>query len=302
MNDGNISPILLKKYISYLDWINLIFIKNKNLVNEIEKKVYKKSEIINEEKIEEIQEHKQLNINQNIDLSEIKEEFAWKYKYNSSIELPIKTTVSKIKEEFEDSEGQIDFENFINKKEIGIAALNPNFMEEDEYFTNAKKGTIMHLFLQKLDFGEKYDKEKLENLREKLISLKIISEKEAEAINMDKILKFTRSEFFKMISKCNIIQKEKPFCMKISANEIGQNDENDILVQGIIDLYVINENDEVILVDYKTDFVQNEINLIEKYKKQLEIYKKALEEGLEKKVKQVYIYSLYLNKEIIVDI
>ena len=78
------------------------------------------------------------------------------------------------------------------------------------------------------------------------------------------------------------------------------NDET-ILVQGIIDLYAITEKG-IILVDYKTDFVQNEQVLINKYNKQLEIYKSALENALSKKVEDVYIYSLYLNKAIKVNI
>ena len=52
-----------------------------------------------------------------------------------------------------------------------------------------------------------------------------------------------------------------------------ENSEN-ILVQGIIDLYYINQNDELILVDYKTDYTQDEgKDLVDKYKVQLEIYK-----------------------------
>ena len=71
-------------------------------------------------------------------------------------------------------------------------------------------------------------------------------------------------------------------------------------MQGIIDLYFINEFEELVLVDYKTDYVENsnENILKNKYKKQLEIYKKALEEALGRKVDKTYIYSLYLNKEI----
>ena len=44
----------------------------------------------------------------------------------------------------------------------------------------------------------------------------------------------------------------------------------------------------------------NEQELIEKYKPQLKIYKKAIEEALNKNVEKVYIYSVYLNKEILV--
>ena len=58
------------------------------------------------------------------------------------------------------------------------------------------------------------------------------------------------------------------------------------------------ENDNLILVDYKTDFVKNEQELINEYKVQLEIYKKALSEALKKDVKEVYIYSIHLNKAI----
>ena len=74
--------------------------------------------------------------------------------------------------------------------------------------------------------------------------------------------------------------------------------EENILVQGIIDLYYINKNNELVLVDYKTDFVQNENELIEKYKVQLELYKTALEEALQRKVDKVYIYSTQLEKNI----
>ena len=65
-------------------------------------------------------------------------------------------------------------------------------------------------------------------------------------------------------------------------------------------MYYINKNDEIILVDYKTDYVEknNEQELIDKYKSQLNIYKKALEQALNKKVKEVYLYSIYLDKEI----
>ena len=109
------------------------------------------------------------------------------------------------------------------------------------------------------------------------------------------------SSLAKKIQKAVLVEKEKAFCMKIQAKEIFEEaQDEEILVQGIIDLYAIDNDDKVILVDYKTDFVENdESELISKYKKQLEIYKKAIEQGLKKSVKEVYIYSLFLNKEIL---
>ena len=59
----------------------------------------------------------------------------------------------------------------------------------------------------------------------------------------------------------------------------------------VIDLYFIDENSNIILLDYKTDYVANgkEQEIVEKYRKQLEIYKRALEEATCKKVFKSYL-------------
>ena len=56
----------------------------------------------------------------------------------------------------------------------------------------------------------------------------------------------------------------------------------------------------MVLVDYKTDYVEKgkENDLVEKYRKQLEIYKTALQQALGKNVDKCYIYSVYLEKMI----
>ena len=160
----------------------------------------------------------------------------------------------------------------------------------------------MHLMLQKMDLQNEYDKDKIIELKNKLVMSKIITENEANAIDINKILNFTKTEFAKKIANAKAVFKEKPFYININASEL-LNEEVDekILVQGIIDLYYIDENDNVVLVDYKTDYVKEGKELVEKYRKQLEIYKKALEIALNKKVEKVYIYSLWLNQEILVD-
>jgi ATP-dependent helicase/nuclease subunit A len=104
------------------------------------------------------------------------------------------------------------------------------------------------------------------------------------------------------VSKALEIHKEMPFYTYIPANEVYDIEEKEnILVQGIMDLYFIDEAGKLVLVDYKTDYVQNKEELIEKYKVQLEIYKKALEESLAKKVDEVYLYSIFLNEELKVE-
>ena len=70
-----------------------------------------------------------------------------------------------------------------------------------------------------------------------------------------------------------------------------------VLIQGIIDAWFF-EGDDIILMDYKTDHVNHEEDLVKRYKIQLELYKRALEAFTGKIVKEIYIYSFALGKEI----
>ena len=153
--------------------------------------------------------------------------------------------------------------------------------------------------MQKLEEGKTYDIGSVKELIANLVDKEIITPKEAENINPMSILKFTQSKIWQDMKQAKEIQKEKPFYITIPAKELYQEEvSEDILVQGIMDLYYINQKDELVLVDYKTDFVETEVDLMNQYQKQLSLYKKALEEALQRKVNYVYIYSTFLGKEL----
>lgn len=189
-----------------------------------------------------------------------------------------------------------------SKNKVGIKL--PKFLQSDEdiKITNIEKGTLIHLCMQKLNLLKQYTIKDVKELVAELEAKKIITEKEAEAININKIYQFTKSKIWQEMQEAKKVQREKPFYINIPAKEIyGEDIEEKILVQGIIDLYYIDKQDNLILVDFKTDFVEgrNEQILIKKYKTQLELYKRALENALNKKVDKMYIYSTYLEKEIL---
>ena len=118
------------------------------------------------------------------------------------------------------------------------------------------------------------------------------SEKEAKA---------KKSKIWSEMLQAKEVQREKPFYINIPAKEIYDEElEENVLVQGIIDLYYINNAGELVLVDFKTDYVENRDAgiLIDKYKVQLDLYKRALIQALGRNVDKVYIYSTYLDKEI----
>lgn len=294
IDDNKINPYLLQKYKTYLDWLELIYLKEgvantKNLftvnINKREKtsvKIENEVEDISEKIIEESNKN-----NDEQEKEKIKEILNWQYKHQSIEGIPTKTSVSKLKEERE--------------QEIQITQ-EPKFINEEvkTKLTGAQKGTLIHLCLQKMRETEEYNLEKITELIEGLKDKEIITEIEAQNIDKEKLLEYTNSQLWTELKQAKEIHKEHPFYINIKAsriyNQINKEDDEDILVQGVIDLFFIDKDDKLILVDYKTDYVQHENELVEKYKGQLDLYKEALEQSLDKKVDKMCIYSVYLNK------
>ena len=303
--EDKINYILVKKYKKYLDWILLVYLYEKNQAEGLLKlNILKKQELLKtfvKPKEEEIDVRKVLNT-VSVEKEEVKaldKILEYQYPYELSTTIPTMTSVTKIKQvrnEEEEPKEEKQSENV-------VTFHKPKFLRKDEteILTNAQKGTLVHLCMQRLHENVEYDLPKVKELIQDLVTREIITDIEAKNINPYNILTFTKSNIWQELKNAKKIYKEKPFFINIPAKEIyGENLEEDILVQGIIDLYYINQQDEIILVDYKTDYVEKgkEHSLIEKYKVQLDLYKRALEETLRKKVSKVYIYSVYLGKEI----
>ena len=81
----------------------------------------------------------------------------------------------------------------------------------------------------------------------------------------------------------------------------GTSLDEEILVQGVIDLFVVKDK-EIVLIDYKYSNSNSEEYLIKKYKNQIKLYKKALENALNLKVGQTFLLSLRNNKLINVEV
>ncbi len=314
--DGKINPILVKKYKTYLDWILLVYLyeqaNTEELLelNRIEQNSILEYKMENDEK-ENTSQKVIKTLNQKIidknKINKIKEQIEYEYPNKLAIDIPTKSSVTKIKQ-MKNKQLGIDFENLEDEENVSteakiIAFEKPKFLQEekDNQITNAQKGTLTHLCLQKLKPKEEYNLEKIQTLIQNLEMNKIITEKEREAINPYKILQFTKSKIWEQLKNAKEYYQERPFYINVPASKIYNEDiEENVLVQGIIDLYFVNEIGNIVLVDYKTDYVENgkELELVEKYKNQLELYKQALEEALNTKVDKVYIYSVYLEKEI----
>lgn len=312
IENGKINPILLKKYKKYIDWINLVYLYNlKEAEDLVDFNVIYKSDILNKTKIENEKVNyidsfeKELNEEQYKKYNQFSSEVEEKYKYINSITIPTKMSVTQVKELLEDNEiiskeNTNKESNFYKESEFP----KPEFLKDskEEIITNAKKGTLIHLCMQKLNLKIEYTRSKIQELISDLYEKNIISEKEAQSIDIEKIYQFANSDIWKEIKKAKEVYREKPFYIEIPSKEIFVDKKSDekILVQGIIDIFYINNENEITLLDYKTDYIKDgeESILVSKYKKQLEIYKKAIEYSYKCKVNKIYIYSTCLGKKI----
>ncbi len=287
---SKLEPILIKQYKSYLSWIELVSLYDEEMKNLIDVYTYKLKDISKlviqkEENSEDLVKAwlpKETKVNE-----EINRLLTWEYSNKFATTLESKTSVTKIKQA---KTGEEQTQTTLSK---------PKFLTKTEKLTNAEKGTLVHLCMQKLDLSKTNTKEEIEELISGLVQKEIITDNESRQINIDIIYKFAQSEIAKEIKNAKRVYKEAPFYINIPAREIyNVETEEQILVQGIIDVYYENQEGELILLDYKTDKVDNPAQLKQKYLVQLELYKKALEYATNKKVRDTYIYSTWLNKAI----
>ena len=234
---------------------------------------------------------------------ELQKRFSFAYPYSYLNELPVKVSVSELKKrnyaEEEDKETALF-------PEQEIVPLIPGFASgESETFRGAARGTAYHKVMECLDYSQTQTKDEIRKQLENLVDRKKMSYEEAECIRVYDIFRFTETSLGKRMKKASLSHKlyrEQPFVIarKMNTIETEWQGEETVLVQGIIDAY-FEEEDGLVLVDYKTDRVAEgeEAKLVELYHTQLEDYAEALKRMLHENVKEKYIYSFTLGKEIL---
>lgn len=252
------------------------------------------------EKIESSKEHRRKLEKFELEIEEkykeiIKNRFEWEYPNKCDIGIPSKLAVSDIKKASASNMDDIVYK-------IPSLVKRPRFIEGQKNFTKAERGSIIHFVMQHLDLTKAAN---IDNIKEEIdimVTKELLTYEEAEIVNPEKILRFFQSNIGKRILKSDKIYREAPFILKKMASEVIDDLEDckeELLIQGIIDCY-FEENDELILVDYKTGnvFDGNEEIILRRYRVQMELYKEALEKITEKQVKESYIYLFDIDKEV----
>ncbi|MFV0465149.1 MAG: helicase-exonuclease AddAB subunit AddA [Lachnospiraceae bacterium] len=184
----------------------------------------------------------------------------------------------------------------------------PVFMDGSEKVNlAAERGSAMHRVLECIPIREIAESGNKEDTLTELIHSSIrdgkLSASQEELLNRKQLLTFYNSRLARRIAeaeKLGNVYREQPFVMGISSDTFVQSaSTSQILVQGMIDIYFI-EDGEIVLLDYKTDVIRTGEELVRRYGKQIELYEEALCKGTGLRIKESILYSFQLGEEVFV--
>ena len=251
--------------------------------------------------------------------------FTYPYHYNDMDKMYATVSVSDLKRQHlsEEDVGSYGIEENVEKKnrlEDGEQTI-PRFLMEEETVSGARRGTVYHRIMEWLDLEALYacgcmdrglDEKTSKKILEKWLYVQLnqmeqegrLSDQEKNAVWMDDLSSFYLSDLGRRMVNAyrrGELKREQQFLLGVAPEklypEIKAPKGEILMIQGVIDAWFY-EEDNLILVDYKTDRVeQGEENLLEKrYGEQLFQYARALFMITGKEVKEAWIYSFSLKQ------
>lgn len=217
-------------------------------------------------------------------LEKIRERLSYRYPYEALSGVISKRAASEVDRNY------IDRDYF--------ASSVPPFLTEGG-LTGAQRGIATHTFIQFADF-EKAEND-LEGEIGRLKAKGILTEVQARGINRRALSSFFKSTLFERIKRSPLVMREKKFTLEVPVGEVypelSDFSGEKMMIQGIADCAFL-EDGELVVVDYKTDSLNNETDFVVKYASQVILYKKSLSECTGYNVKSAVLYSFHLGKEI----
>ncbi|HHX62978.1 MAG TPA: helicase-exonuclease AddAB subunit AddA [Epulopiscium sp.] len=234
---------------------------------------------------------------------EIETRLNWAYKFKEATKLPVKMTVSEIKQRWTSHDEESEVVSFAKEQ----PANRPTFMEVEQKLSPTQRGTIIHNVLQHLDLENCKEIASISEQIKKMIVKGKVESTALEIIDLNRLVAFANSPIVDRMKNSEEVYKEQQFVFLMDAKELvpsfkEASYEEEIMVQGVIDCF-FEEADGYILVDYKTDYVPTGSkreaaieHIKENYRKQVEIYSRAIEDITKKQVRESYLYLYSANE------
>ena len=174
-----------------------------------------------------------------------------------------------------------------------------------EVLSGSELGNVYHEFMSLYNFDDD-----MENTLSKIILADKIPDKSEFLNKINKALSNDVCKHMKKAFDNNLLFREQRFMKNFNIKEVydymdmstDEDIDENVIVQGVIDCFYINSDDEIVLIDYKTDFMNKDISiddvkekLTNMYSVQLDIYARSIGEITGKKIAKKYIYSFKID-------
>ena len=158
----------------------------------------------------------------------------------------------------------------------------------------AQRGTAMHAFMQFCDF--KSAAADLDGEISRLANHSYLTAEQAQALDKKALAALFGGDLGRRLLSADKVYRELNLSSFLPLSKfINRASDEKVLVRGIADC-ILEENGKLVLIDYKTDKVKSEAELLERYKNQIDFYRTVAAKSLEKEVIEAGLYSFYLGK------
>ncbi|MCR5000984.1 MAG: helicase-exonuclease AddAB subunit AddA [Lachnospiraceae bacterium] len=212
--------------------------------------------------------------------------FSFRYPYENEGKAFEKVSVTELKrrsmEAADDPELPVQVHEIYPPEEI--KPYIPDFIREGETTIPATlHGTAVHRVFEVWDYSRGTADRDIEEFLEYVKNEGLMEEALAGCVTISEISGFLNSPLAARMKKADeqgLLYREQPFMFS----------HDGIIIQGIIDAFFL-EDDKIVIVDYKTDRVNDINDLADRYHVQLEYYALALKSMLDKEIGELVIYS-----------
>lgn len=215
---------------------------------------------------------------------------SFRYGYESATKIPSKLTATQLKGRILD-----------NEVADGAGESTPAAFRKPgqaEKITGRAYGSTIHTVLQHIRFEECRQIDGIQNELRRLVQDQLISGEQAEIVDCEKLSEFFNSSIGKKLLQSQNVLREFKFSILDDATKYYPDAAGEkILFQGVVDCALL-EDDGIIVLDFKTDYVTEEtvLNVTEKYRSQVVSYAQALSRIYQKPVKSAILYFFALGR------
>ena len=170
----------------------------------------------------------------------------------------------------------------------------------EDHVSGAQRGTALHKAMQYITPAADHTEGSLRRELAAFVQRGTFSPEESSLIYIPVLASFWRSELGRRMAASPELHREYPFTVLLAGGALPDIEDGErFLIQGIIDC-LFREDDGWVLVDYKSDRLESDRDFKERYAIQLDLYKQAVEQITGIPVRETYIYSFHLQREIMI--